>query len=321
MADKPGTAASPDIGPDIGLLGLARGFLALAFLMLNTVVWFVPICLLGAIRRVSPEPLRSACGTGLDASLRGWVACAAAMAATLKVTRLRVDSAADSPPLRRDAWYLLIANHQSWADILVLAFAFRRRMPPPKFFTKRELIWLPLVGLALWMLEYPFVRRHGRERLRTAPALAEQDRNAILRSCRAMMERPTSVLSFLEGTRFTVAKRKAQGSPHTALLRPKVGGLQLIVDALEERIAAVVDATILYPRGAPGFWRYLCGGCPVVHVHVRQLPLPRGDRDQLRQWVDRVWSEKDARLLAAGCNPLEADRCEERRASGSELSS
>ena len=296
MTDEPGPAAPPGTG----LLGQARGALALSFLVLNTVVWFVPICLLGTVRRASPEPLRSVCGAGLDASLRGWVACAAAMAAVLKVARLRVDPAADSPPLGRDAWYLLIANHQSWADILVLAFAFRRQMPPPKFFTKRELVWLPLIGPALWLLEYPLVRRHGRERLRAAPELAEQDRNAVLRSCRAMLERPVSVLSFLEGTRFTVAKRNAQGSPHAALLRPKVGGLQLVVDALEERLTAVVDATIVYPGGAPGFWRYLCGGCPVVHVHVRQLPPPRGDRDQLRQWVDRVWAEKDARLSASG---------------------
>lgn len=296
MADEPGPAAPPGTG----LLGQARGVLTLSFLVLNTVVWFVPICLLGTVRRMSPGPLRSVCGAGLDASLRGWVACAAAMATVLKVARLRVDPAADSPPLRRDAWYLLIANHQSWADILVLAFAFRRQMPPPKFFAKRELVWLPLIGPALWLLEYPLVRRHGRERLRAAPELAALDRNAVLRSCRAMLERPASVLSFLEGTRFTAAKRNAQRSPHAALLRPKVGGLQLVVDALEERLATVVDATIVYPGGAPGFWRYLCGGCPVVHVHVRQLPPPSGDRDQLRQWVDRVWTEKDARLSASG---------------------
>lgn len=298
MADEPDSVAARGAG----LLGPARGALALAFLVLNTVVWFIPIGLLGTVRRLSPGPLRGVCGAGLDASLRGWVACAAAMVATLRVARLRVDLAAGSP-LRRDAWYLLIANHQSWADILVLAFAFRRRMPPPKFFTKRELIWLPLIGPALWMLEYPFVRRHGRERLRAAPELAEQDRQAILRSCRTMRERPTSILSFLEGTRFTVAKRTARGSPHAALLRPKVGGLQVVVEALGDRLAAVVDATIHYPSGALGLWRFLCGACPVIHVHARQLPPPRGDRDHLRKWVDGVWAEKDARLSAAGFSP------------------
>ena len=291
----------------IRALQALRGVAAVAFLVLNTLFWFVPICAFGSLRRLpparSPSRLRRALGAGLDASLTGWVTCAAAMARVLDVAKLRIDFAPGSLGLRRDAWYLLIANHQSWADILVLVFAFRTRTPPFKFFTKRELIWLPLIGLALWMLDYPFVRRHGRERLQADPALREQDRQAVRAACRAILERPTSVLNFLEGTRFSVAKRDAQVSPHAALLQPKVGGLALVSEGLGERLDAVVDTTIHYPGGAPGFWDYLCGRRPVIELHVRLLPPPRGDRDALRQWVARVWEEKNARLLASGFVP------------------
>ena len=288
----------------IRVLQTLRGVASIAFLVLNTLFWFVPICVLGTLRRLfpagSPGRLRHVFGVGLDASLSGWITCAAAMTHALGVAKPRVEFAPDSLGLRRDAWYLLIANHQSWADILVLVFAFRGRTPPLKFFTKRELIWLPFVGLGLWMLDYPLVRRHGRERLRANPALGEHDRQTVRTACRAILERPTSVLNFLEGTRFSVAKRNAQESPHSALLRPKVGGLALVCEGLGDRLAAVVDTTILYLGGAPGFWDYLCGRRPRINLHVRLLPPPRGDREALRKWVDGLWEEKDARLLASG---------------------
>ena len=282
------------------MIPVLRGAAALAFLVLNTVFWFVPILLLGTVRRLSPPPLKRACGGGLAIALRGWVACAAAMATALRVARSQVEFAPDSPPLRRDAWYLLVCNHQSWADILVLVFAFRKRTPPFKFFTKRALIWLPLIGLALWLLDFPYVRRYGSERLRADPALRAQDERAVRAVCAAIAERPTSVLNFLEGTRFTAAKREAQGSPYQTLLRPKVGGLLLVRDGLGDTLRAVVDTTIHYPGGAPGFWDFLCGRCPVNTVYIRVLPLPQGDRDALREWADALWAEKDARLRAAG---------------------
>ncbi len=36
--------------------------------------------------------------------------------------------------LTTNNWYLVIANHQSWADILVLQFLFNRNIPFLKFF-------------------------------------------------------------------------------------------------------------------------------------------------------------------------------------------
>ena len=285
------------------MIPILRGSAALGFLVLNTVFWFMPILLLGTVRRLSPAPLRRVCGAGLAVSLSGWVACAAAMASALKVVRVQVEFASESPPLRRDAWYLLVCNHQSWADILVLVFAFRGRTPPFKFFTKRALIWLPLIGVALWLLDFPYVRRHGSERLRANPALREQDQRTVSEVCAVIRERPTSVLNFLEGTRFTPAKRQAQDSPYRTLLRPKVGGLMFVRDGLADQLRAVVDTTIHYPGGAPGFWHFLCGRCPRCVVHTRALPPPQGDRDALRKWVDALWAEKDAHLQSVGFAP------------------
>ena len=278
------------------MIPILRGTAAAAFLVVNTLLWFVPIALVGAVRRVAPEPLRRACGGGLATALQGWVACAAAMARALGVVRLTVAGAHGA--LRPDAWYLIVCNHQSWADILALVFAFRRRTPPFKFFTKRELVWLPFIGIALWLLDFPFVRRYGRARVQADPSLREADQRAVRDACAAIRERPTSVLCFLEGTRFTPAKRAAQGSPHKMLLIPKIGGLHIVRDGLADRLSAVLDVTLHYPGRAPGFWRFLCGRSPAVTLHIRVLPPPEGDREALRRWANTLWAEKDARLRA-----------------------
>ena len=41
---------------------------------------------------------------------------------------------------------LVIANHQSWIDVLVLLVVMARRVPFPRFFLKHQLLFLPLIG-------------------------------------------------------------------------------------------------------------------------------------------------------------------------------
>ena len=48
--------------------------------------------------------------------------------------------------LDRSEWYLVLANHQSWVDIAVLQRIFHRKIPFLKFFIKKELLWLPILG-------------------------------------------------------------------------------------------------------------------------------------------------------------------------------
>jgi len=230
-------------------------------------------------------------------AMDGWVVCARWMVRVLGICRVHETERAEG--LRRDAWYAVVSNHQTWADILVLVLALYGRIPQFKFFTKRELIWLPFLGLAMWLLEFPYVHRYSRERLEADPGLRERDREATLRACRVFRDRPTSVLIFLEGTRFTPAKRDAQNSPYQALLFPKTGGLGLVLENLDDLLDAVVDVTIRYPDDAPGFWDFCCGRCPHVDVAIRPLPLPSAEPEAMRDWVDQLWKDKDARLTAS----------------------
>jgi len=286
-----------------GVVELLRGALAFAFIGANSVLWSTLIFCLGLLRPFVPKSRRVPVGTAMMRALEGWVVSAKWMMRVLRVTRIE-ESADPSREhamdrLRPDGWYVVVSNHQTWADILVLVSALHGRIPQFKFFTKRELIWVPFIGLAMWFLEFPYVHRYSRDQLRADPTLRGHDRQATLKACESFRVRPTTALIFLEGTRFTPAKRDAQESPYRRLLTPKVGGLSIVLEKLADRLDTVVDVTIRYPGGAPGFWDFCCGRCPKVDIHVRALPAPSGEAGSVRAWVDDLWREKDERLTAS----------------------
>jgi 1-acyl-sn-glycerol-3-phosphate acyltransferase len=193
--------------------------------------------------------------------------------------------------------YLVIANHQSTVDILVLQKVFDRRIPFLKFFLKKELFRVPVLGLAWWSLDYAFLERSGSPR---------KDREAILRACERFKGTPVSIVNFVEGTRFTVEKKRKQSSPYTRLLKPKAGGLTFALDAMGEQIQTILDVTIAYPHGPPGLWAFLRGDVPEIRVRVKEVPVDeelRGDfaadkqfRRRFVTWLTGLWAEKDEGL-------------------------
>ena len=207
--------------------------------------------------------------------------------------------------LDADSWYMVNCNHQSWVDILVLQHLLNRKIPLLKFFLKQQLIWVPVMGLAWWALDFPFMRRHSEEYLKQHPEMRGKDQETTRRACAKFALVPTSVMNFLEGTRFTPAKHARQQSPYQHLLKPKAGGMALALGALGDKFRAIVDITIVYPDGTPTFWDFLQGRLRVVIVRARVLPIPAhlinidygGDAEgrlQFQAWVQQLWREKDA---------------------------
>ena len=129
--------------------------------------------------------------------------------------------------LRPDAWYLVTCNHQSWVDIVVIQRVLNRRIPMLKFFLKKELIYVPILGLAWWALDFPFMRRGS------GGGSARKDLRDARQACEKFRLLPTSVMSFAEGTRFTAAKHAEQPAPppYQHLLAPKAGGMGMAPSA------------------------------------------------------------------------------------------
>jgi len=144
---------------------------------------------------------------------------------------------------------------------------------------------------------------------RRHPGMRGQDLETARKACEKFALHPTSVMNFLEGTRFSTAKQRSQLSPYQHLLKPKVGGIALALNTLGERFDAILDVTIVYPDGVPTFWQFLCGRMRRVVVRVRSLPVPRHlagadyaadprGRAAFRKWVKGLWQEKDGQIAA-----------------------
>lgn len=281
------------------------GLIAFSLLAINSFFW-VPILLFLAVFKLL-LPFR-AVRLRLDPVLvriaEAWIVCNSGWMALTQKAHWDVQGIEGLDPR---GWYLVNCNHQSWADILVLQHLLTRRIPLLKFFLKQQLLWVPIMGLAWWALDFPFMRRHGEEALKAHPELRARDQETTRLACEKFSLIPTSVMNFCEGTRFTLAKHQRQQSPYRHLLKPKAGGIALALNVMGDKFRAILDVTIVYPEGAPNFWEFLCGRMPRVRVRVQRLAVPRhlatGDyandpatREAFQQWIQQIWQDKDAQI-------------------------
>jgi 1-acyl-sn-glycerol-3-phosphate acyltransferase len=205
--------------------------------------------------------------------------------------------------------YLVVSNHLSWADIFVLQHVFKRRIPFLKFFLKQELIWVPILGIAWWALDFPFLKRYSRSFLEKHPELRGKDMETTRKHCEKFKSQPVSVMNFMEGTRFDYRKHEKQKSPYRHLLSPRAGGVALILSCMGDYLSNVVDVTIVYPDKKPPvhFWDLLAGRILRIVVRVEVLPIPEkvvgmdyeADtrfRERIQQWVNQLWQAKDHRI-------------------------
>ncbi|MDD3934932.1 acyltransferase [Rhodoferax sp.] len=282
-----------------------NGAIASTLMLLNILFW-VPVLLLAAtVKLLLPfRRVRLAIDPLLLQIAEAWIAGNSAWMRLTQPLQWQVSGIQD---LDRRQWYLVICNHQSWVDILVLQHVLNRRIPLLKFFLKKQLIWVPIMGLAWWALEFPFMRRHSEAFLQKHPEERGKDAATTRAACEKYALVPTSVMNFVEGTRFTRAKQQRQQSPYRHLLKPKAGGISLALDAMGEKFGAVLDITIAYPDGTPNFWQFLQGRVPRVIVQARTLAVPRlaanaaGDlsqawRELCQAWINQLWTDKDALL-------------------------
>jgi 1-acyl-sn-glycerol-3-phosphate acyltransferase len=283
------------------------GVIATVLMVLNALFWVPILLVFAALKLILPfKPVRLLIDPILLSIAENWIAGNSAWMALTQDTTWDVQGIEGLNP---NNWYLVNSNHQSWVDILVLQRLLNRRIPLLKFFIKQQLIWVPVMGLAWWALEFPFMRRHSEEYLKKHPEMRGKDQETTRKACEKYALIPTSVMNFLEGTRFTTAKQAKQQSPYKHLLKPKAGGMALALDAMGDKFQAILDVTIVYPDGPVPFSDFLKGKLQRVIVRVRTLPVPqhllKGDyaqdpafREAFSQWVQQLWREKDAQISA-----------------------
>jgi 1-acyl-sn-glycerol-3-phosphate acyltransferase len=283
------------------LPGPLRGLLSLSLYVLNTIFWVIPIFFIALLKILLPLPAwRRWCNHVLNSIAVNWIGVNNFNQKLFGDTRLDIIG---TNALKPRGWYLVIANHQSWVDILVLQRVFHRKIPFLKFFIKKELFWVPLLGQAWWALDFPFMKRYSKKFLARHPHLKGKDIEITRRACEKFKTLPVSIMNFVEGTRFTPTKHRHQQSPYDNLLKTKAGGIAFVLAAMGDHLNHILDVTIVYPAGVKSFWSFACGNIKAIKVHIKELPVnqaPSGDyvqdpefRRAFQNWLNGLWGQKD----------------------------
>lgn len=287
------------------LLNPLRGIIAIIAYSLNIIVVATLVVLFGLLIRLIPSKrLQQHANRWLHKLPLLWSAINNAILAISLAGKLDIRG---DQALSPKNWYLMIANHQTWIDILIINRVFLWKTPLSKFFMKKELLWsLPIAGLACYLLGYPFMERHTRDDLRKHPELKGKDIETTRQCCEKFKAFPCTMMNFVEGTRFSKKKAAKQKSPHQHLLKPKAGGTSIVLTEMKDYLSGIVNVTIHYEPKGLSLWQFLCGNIDEVIVNYEVLPVTpdlAGDfyedrvfRKHFQAWITDIWSKKDALL-------------------------
>lgn len=282
-----------------------RGSIALVLLITNTLFWCWPLFILALLKLILPfTPIQRGIRFIMHWVAESWISVNRFWMQAVQPIEWDVEGL---EKLDMTHSWLVTSNHQSWVDILVLQYQFNRRLPFLKFFLKKELIWVPVIGLCWWALEFPFMKRYSKAYLAKHPEKQGQDLATTRKACERYKTNPVSVFNFLEGTRFTPEKHVQQNSPFQHLLKPKAGGIAFVLDAMGEQLHGLVNVTIYYPGGRPTLWDILSGQIKRIVMRIQIMPIPEQflgksyDQDmqyraEFQEWVNQLWLQKDQEL-------------------------
>ncbi|WP_376707907.1 acyltransferase [Parashewanella spongiae] len=281
-------------------MALLRGLLAFTCYVINTLFWMLPILCVSALKLLPLNSITNGCSYLLDHCASNWISVNALIERVFHPVTVNVSGAQH---FSTKEWYMVTANHQSWVDILILQSIFNRKIPFLKFFLKKELLYVPVLGLAWWALDFPFMHRYSTSQLRKNPKLKGKDIEVTRAACAKFKNKPVSVMNFVEGTRFSPQKHQKQNSPFKHLLRPKAGGMAFTLSAMNDCINKLIDVTIHYPETTPSFWQYISGQVNQVYVHISVNDIDenmKGDyandrkfKQGFQQSLTERWNSKD----------------------------
>ncbi|EKZ5286971.1 acyltransferase [Klebsiella aerogenes] len=279
--------------------------LSIALTILVTIICSVPIIIAGLIKLLVPIP---AVWRSISVFCNFMMYCwCEGLALLLHLNPWLKWDVQGLEGLNKKNWYLLISNHHSWADIVVLCVLFRKHIPMNKYFLKQQLAWVPFIGLACWALDMPFMRRYSRSYLLRHPERRGKDVETTRRSCEKFRSHPTTIVNFVEGSRFTAEKKRETRSPYHNLLPPKAAGIAMALNVLGAQFDKLLNVTLCYPdNNARPFYDMLSGRLTRIVVRINLVPIGEelhGDyvndknfKRGFQRWLNGLWEEKDRQL-------------------------
>lgn len=260
-----------------------RAALVLTGITLNLLFWIIPLLVTVLLQTVvRSDDFRHLCFRATDRIYRAAVRLDSFLLRRVLGIDFIIHGAV---PNDTSEQCIVVSNHRSWFDILVIQEVISGRGPILKFLIKRELIYVPIVGWICLALDFP--RLH-----RSRDAVGrEKDFASVAAAAAKVNETPCALMNFAEGTRFSRIKRDRLASPYQHLLKPKTGGFRIMLGALS---ADIVDITLVYPIDDITFWRCLSGELKTVEIFVDRYP--HSAVNEPGEWLDARWKEKESRI-------------------------
>lgn len=280
---------------------LFSAFCSLMVLVTSTTILFIPILLLGILKLFPVRSWQAFCTRQVDKIAQLWNGVNNVYLKRFKNVTWNITGLESITPQK---WHLVIANHQSWLDIVVLQRLLNRKIPVLKFFIKDKLKWIPLLGFAWWAMGCPYMKRYSKQYLAKHPEKRGKDLEATVKALSLFKHTPASIMNFVEGTRFTVKKSLAQNTPFKHLLNPKAGGIGFVISSMGSQLKSLIDVTIVYDTPRNSLWDFLCQRIHRIQIHVREITIPvqfqspllvtsEQLQQQLREWLNEQWKTKD----------------------------
>ncbi|MGI2170029.1 acyltransferase [Shewanella sp. MF05960] len=276
--------------------------LSLTLLIINTCLWSSLLTVGGIIKLLLPfKAVRRVLTKIMNRFMWAWATCNGGILYLISNIEWDISGLEKLDP---NGWYLIISNHVSGFDIAAQTYVLRNHIPMLKFFLKKELLYVPIMGLGCWALDMPFMDRTSPAKLKKNPKLRGKDLETTRKACERFKDSPTSIINYAEGSRFTEEKRVRQNSPYRHLLRPKASGIAFTLSAMGEQFTNLLNITLVYPDTPEKVLsNVMHGRTKKVIMHVEVLPAPHVDsndyfanadtRVTFQRWLNQLWLEKD----------------------------
>ncbi len=279
----------------------------LLLISINTLIFSLPIFIIAILRPLLPfAAAQRVCESGNNLIYHIWTDINCLIMHLTNRLELHIEGL-EQVNIARSC--IIVSNHISWTDIVMIGRIFGHRIPITKFFMKHSLIYIPVIGLVCFGLGMPFLRRYSRQQLLKNPKLKGKDIASTKKACRRLVHAPSSLVNFAEGTRFTPAKRDAVKSPYRHLMPPKATSLAIALGQIGTQVECLINLTLAYPENPhKPFIALLKGRMTKVYAHIevidKEALAPHcGDylndkqfKHDFTLWLRDLWQQKDELL-------------------------
>ena len=147
----------------------------------------------------------------------------------------------------------------------------------------------------------PFMKRYSKSFIEKYPHLKGKDIESTKKSCQQYKHTPTTIINFVEGTRFTKEKKQEH---FNYILPPKAGGIAFTLAAMGPQFDKILNMTLIYPDNRGHVMKdMLSGNLQRIVVNVEQIEISDdviGDyytdgkfKSSFREWLNEQWKNKD----------------------------